>query len=212
MCQQRPIQIHLCISIHSLLAEGDAIARIGNIIGPNFNPLPPRGGRRPRHSLHGRIIFYFNPLPPRGGRRPRPRSKPPWQAISIHSLLAEGDNPYSTSQAGATYFNPLPPRGGRRPTACLGGCKPRFQSTPSSRRETFFLASNLRSCFISIHSLLAEGDVPVSSRRSSSGYFNPLPPRGGRRFYCNISPGGNVFQSTPSSRRETPQIYFRKTS
>ena len=33
---------------------------------------------------------------------------------------------------------------------------------------------------ISIHSLLAEGDLPCRNRHAKQRYFNPLPPRGGR--------------------------------
>ena len=34
------------ISIHSLLAEGDPALSLLFCDSPNFNPLPPRGGRR----------------------------------------------------------------------------------------------------------------------------------------------------------------------
>ena len=78
---------------------------------------------------------------------------------------------------------------------------------------------------ISIHSLLAEGDWPspvrphtithfnplpprggrpasFTSRRAIS-HFNPLPPRGGRRRAVVLYSRRDIFQSTPSSRRET---------
>ena len=245
--------------------------------GADFNPLPPRGGRRvwrgvavwdkifqstpssrretwrPRRLRRG--CHNFNPLPPRGGRRPSTRKIKKWREISIHSLLAEGDSP-----------------------ACLMVVIiDVFQSTPSSRRETngpqgaFFsrrisihsllaegddppYASGGMSMAISIHSLLAEGDnnwaesaarqwlfqsTPSSRREtcsiaagSSCGiYFNPLPPRGGRRvpaitaaFSMDISihsllaegdawwrrhaRGRHLFQSTPSSRRETTNLFL----
>ena len=57
----------------------------------------------------------------------------------------------------------------------------RFQSTPSARRAT---------------SLVSDRLTPVS-------YFNPRPPRGGRRGSSPAMDGPLVFQSTPSARRAT---------
>ena len=56
------------------------------------------------------------------------------------------------------YFNPLPPRGGRLRSPCTPTGKRDFNPLPPRGGRHFFLASNLRSCFISTHSLLAEGD------------------------------------------------------
>ena len=56
-----------------------------------------------------------------------------------------------------------------------------FQSTPSSRRETPWGDPNSETKEISIHSLLAEGDYAFRQRLYLPVYFNPLPPRGGRR-------------------------------
>ena len=79
------------------------------------------------------------------------------------------------------YFNPLPPRGGRHDKIVYLTAGGRFQSTPSSRRETLARSADRAEREISIHSLLAEGD-----------YFTPL-----------IEAAEKEFQSTPSSRRET---------
>ena len=57
----------------------------------HFNPLPPRGGRLRKH-VRAHQHCHFNPLPPRGGRRALCHARPLRGAISIHSLLAEGDN------------------------------------------------------------------------------------------------------------------------
>ena len=123
--------------------------------------------------------------------------------ISIHSLLAEGD----IDNAGALKdlnisIHSLLAEGDRM------GC-------------SFFIPES-----ISIHSLLAEGDRSPHRIPSFPSYFNPLPPRRGRpgpggagghghsisihsllaegdiAFCCALS-GIFVFQSTPSSQRET---------
>ena len=58
----------------------------------------------------------------------------------------------------------------------------KFQSTPSARRATDKDRRTLETIFISIHALREEGDrTGLCCRRPTSGYFNPRPPRGGRR-------------------------------
>ena len=151
------------ISIHSLLAEGDRRRNHHRRRAENFNPLPPRGGRLGDivveqaaliisiHSLlaEGDLIARHNPRTPgisihsllaegdhrRGARQPR------CYKISIHSLLAEGDLSTRSTQATLENFNPLPPRGGRRRQYAMRDTVAKFQSTPSSRRETLFMPS-----------------------------------------------------------------------
>ncbi len=123
------------ISIHSLLAEGDVRLQGFRPVGADFNPLPPRGGR-PFPSRLSLVRTHFNPLPPRGGRRMRP-----------------------AAPSFGQYFNPLPPRGGRHDKIVYVTAGGRFQSTPSSRRETLARSADRAEREISIHSLLAEGDV-----------------------------------------------------
>ena len=123
----------------------------------DFNPLPPRGGRPLRRHLR-RLSVHFNPLPPRGGRP---------ELIRLDCLRV--------------HFNPLPPRGGRPPAGTRWPGIILFQSTPSSRRETRLPHARQRMKNISIHSLLAEGDPSPLPPLKTDVYFNPLPPRGGRR-------------------------------
>ena len=124
--------------------------------------------------------------------------------ISIHSLHTEGDTAFLGRWNGAGHFNPLPPHGGRP-----GLYKTvRFQksiSIHSLHTEGDFLelmgglteeisihslhtegdantfAERSETQKISIHSLHTEGDIAVLSNVLESGYFNPLPPHGGRR-------------------------------
>ena len=169
------------ISIHSLLAEGDGRRRSRSRPGRHFNPLPPRGGRPWQHrrnhvaadiSIHSLLAegdlgikavkaigVYFNPLPPRGGRPWQHRRNHVAADISIHSLLAEGDvhiDPTLT-YAELISIHSLLAEG----DFCAARCSRksvRFQSTPSSRRETAATLAATEAATISIHSLLAEGD------------------------------------------------------
>ena len=125
----------------------------------DFNPRPPRGGRRIFHYLQKLHPCNFNPRPPRGGRPHTPKSLT-WN----------------------TNFNPRPPRGGRPPVKRLNflrfyisihapreggdqqtilrqGLDYTFQSTPPARGAT------KRFCTVF---------GPIRD-------FNPRPPRGGRR-------------------------------
>ena len=80
-----------------------------------------------------------------------------------------------------------------------------FQSTPSSRRATWEAWKAEQAAKISIHALLAEGDTILTRERfGKTSYFNPRPPRGGRRsMWMPWRKNQNLFQSTPSSRRAT---------
>ena len=131
----------------------------------------------------------------------------------------------------ATYlcgerFNSRPPRGGRHRA---GGCTCpmiQFQSTPSARRATPFLAKHIANrrdfnprpprgerrkrtlqevaqyIFQSTPSA-RRATTPTRIPASTHTYFNPRPPRGGRPFQCSHRMRSGQFQSTPSARRAT---------
>ena len=65
-----------------------------------------------------------------------------------------------------------------------------FQSTPSARRAT-----------------------PVhAADTADSSYFNPRPPRGGRRLPTSMALHAGIFQSTPSARRATAKAAKKSTT
>ena len=145
------------------------------------------------HSLHtegdlaksGTALFqrYFNPLPPHGGRHNNRRGE-------LYVL----------------YFNPLPPHGGRRISQSLSMDTRLFQSTPSTRRETISAYEFSVLPCISIHSLHTEGDITALIVVGVCLNFNPLPPHGGRHYVLLLLAYATIFQSTPSTRRETAEI------
>ena len=191
------------VSILSLLAEGDAYNNEQYHRVWRFNPLPPCGGRPARCGAY-RIRWRFQSSPSLRRETGERREGGHETGVSILSLLAEGD------------------------AACASDTTiPRmFQSSPSLRRETPDRARPGAIRPVSILSLLAEGDArrrlvhkpqkPVSIlsllaegddtphiRRPSHGRFNPLPPCGGRHAAERIVFHTEVFQSSPSLRRET---------
>ncbi len=80
----------------------------------NFNPRPPRGGRRVVPVTLRPAFTYFNPRPPRGGRRaPTCTARRAKRFQSTPSARRATYNP-SVPALISGYFNPRPPRGGRR--------------------------------------------------------------------------------------------------
>ena len=192
----------------------------------HFNPLPPHGGRpimalpvlgltpfqstpstrRETSSGNNQTCpsAYFNPLPPHGGRRtdgicnnsctPSFQSTPSTRRETVVAFLGKDV---------IRNFNPLPPHGGRRYAMVSGANSSSFQSTPSTRRETGKLLTKAAASIISIHSLHTEGDMCRLPWLMYRWHFNPLPPHGGRQSLIIIFSNLKIFQSTPSTRRET---------
>ena len=171
-------------------------------VSSDFNPLPPRGGRRGKSSV-SYTPDYFNPLPPRGGRPNGLRLGAVAEDISTHSLLAEGDLETVHKLTDTIKFQPTP--SSRRETIKTQwrGKVKTFQPTPSSRRETRQKPRRGE----------AAGFQPTPSSRRETGCsrqserkkkFQPTP--SSRRETLQVTPGTGmtVFQPTPSSRRETP--------
>ena len=167
-----------------------------------FNPLPPRGGR-PEGRAFARPSVYFNPLPPRGGRRsPSTRTKTTSAFQSTPSSRRETRGIRSAPPS-PSDFNPLPPRGGRPGQLRRRGCAHDFNPLPPRGGRLVFTVGDNALPDISIHSLLAEGDSVTLPSLVRLPYFNPLPPRGGRHRQTMSRLSATIFQSTPSSRRET---------
>ena len=123
----------------------------------------------------------FNPRPPRGGR-------PPFQ----------GDH------GGSGYhFNPRPPRGGRRHVSASVRGDVTFQSTPPARGATAKLDEMEAYYNISIHAPREGGDAISRNKSTKAAYFNPRPPRGGRRNSSKNIAVVSLFQSTPPARGAT---------
>ena len=104
--------------------------------------------------------------------------------ISIHALLAESDNSFSTSFLGSPYFYPRSPCGER----------------PRIRRD------GTRTYEISIHALLAESDGTSTGVLKNGKHFYPRSPCGERPSACPLAELQLRFLSTLSLRRATGGI------
>ena len=93
-----------------------------------------------------RLPINFNPRPPRGGRRGITDYASLSYAISIHAPREGGDNSLSTL-GGKTIISIHAPReGGDGRHICSAGWYSRFQSTPPARGATWMLFSSVAAC------------------------------------------------------------------
>ena len=67
----------------------------------------------------------------------------------------------------------------------------------------------LKECGISIHAPREGGDAGRPAGSSADRYFNPRPPRGGRRLEQTAEGREYLFQSTPPARGATPMLTSR---
>ena len=154
----------------------------------DFNPRPPRGGRRRQFFLILAAV-HFNPRPPRGGR--------PFCCFCSDFQI---DSFQSTPPArGATVqpqedhevhgnFNPRPPRGGRLRDSMRCEFCDIFQSTPPARGATSILRSLTILCSL----------------------FQSTPPARGATLPHILSPIIKLFQSTPPARGATNMDHYDK--
>ena len=121
---------------------------------------------------------------------------------STPSTRRETVTPFS-SVSSLLDFNPLPPHGGRLCVVLVFPPDCTFQSTPSTRRETVQpILHWVRQ--VNFNPLPPHGGRLLANRNLVAFYhFNPLPPHGGRQYQIMFRYRQLLFQSTPSTRRET---------
>ena len=146
------------ISIHALREEGDGSPLCRPRFVGNFNPRPPRGGRRTTSgfksttsliSIHAlreegdqlsgpvMLLPYQFQSTPSARRATRCPGLPPHRLpISIHALREEGDAQTAQQGSRTTIFQSTPSARRATRAACLRRRKQTFQSTPSARRAT----------------------------------------------------------------------------
>ena len=169
----------------------------------NFNPRPPRGGRRAEGSHHQPRAGISIHAPREGGDGIFGIKAELAVVISIHAPREGGDSLVSDRLTPVSYFNPRPPRGGRHEPRVQLSDSDLFQSTPPARGATDLVVFQTALTQISIHAPREGGDLAMSvgfiparifqSTPPARGAtwpprrpprirsdFNPRPPRGGR--------------------------------
>ena len=169
------------ISIHAPREGGDPLGRYTTSTPQrNFNPRPPRGGRRWTET-GGCTISGFQSTPPARGATGLDICALHAALISIHAPREGGDFTALSTNFVFLHFNPRPPRGGRQ----MGDW-----------RMVSYVHFNPR--------------PPRGGRRAVGAgrnwrpdYFNPRPPRGGRLHGLVYKLRLLAFQSTPPARGAT---------
>ena len=192
----------------------------------DFNPRPPRGGRRLRR--RGCLTpSNFNPRPPRGGRRCNGTPNRGVMWISIHAPREGGDINQIIQQSKTLISIHAPREGGDLPRFAEGMTQLVFQSTPpAGGGATPDRGTEAAGTGISIHAPREGGDGGVVrveirevisihapreggdsrhllSKPSPTRHFNPRPPRGGRPAAEIRRVQDWIFQSTPPARGAT---------
>ena len=126
---------HIPISIHAPREGGDRQQERPTARHWNFNPRPPRRGRRlwSYYPAKGR---KFQSTPPAKGATIPHRRISQRREISIHAPREGGDFSSLSAHARLMYFNPRPPRRGRLLKIFQALKDSRFQSTPPAKGAT----------------------------------------------------------------------------
>ena len=168
-----------------------------------FQSTPSEGRATGTNGIYGVLGTNFNPRPPRGGRLYHLLDRPTIGDISIHALRGEGDIvPLCFSWQSRISIHALRGEGDTFPSLVLGAA---LISIHALRGEGDWLIDTLRrrglisihalrgegdvsslrlktSLSISIHALRGEGDAVFFIVPFSCPNFNPRPPRGGRHW------------------------------
>ena len=152
-----------------------------NDLYADFNPRPPRGGRRHNHFVARHGDHNFNPRPPRGGRPVDDILDEFVQVISIHAPREGGD----------------PPPDGR--------CRRPGISIHAPREGGDVLQAHLLQVVrqISIHAPREGGDLFRFSHKTIHCQFQSTPPARGATLSRACCFCASVFQSTPPARGAT---------
>ena len=168
------------ISIHALREEGDCFCCCHHLVVLVFQSTPSARRATSSSSTDKHPQHNFNPRPPRGGRRSLAFRPSRYSIFQSTPSARRATVPWPSGPRGTRYFNPRPPRGGRPMCGVSRSQTQQFQSTPSARRATDGVLVGRGRRAISIHALREEGDSSFPSALEPLKYFNPRPPRGGR--------------------------------
>ena len=154
--------------------------------GMNFNPRPPRGGRR-WIAIPLRPSYMISIHAPREGGDSGGRSGRGWRGVFQSTPPARGATQATRpNHKPQKDFNPRPPRGGRPALLSSTSTGSPFQSTPPARGATLCVAFTVRIASLFQSTPPARGATPIPGRKS---------------------PCLTIFQSTPPARGATSRFF-----
>ena len=132
----------------------------------------------------------------------------PWEAISIHALLAESDGQTGGYRTARMSF--LSTLSLRRATNTLRGlrrCTANFYPRSPCGERPWKMWRNVWELAISIHALLAESDWTAPCSPGGCGYFYPRSPCGERRYASAFPQSMQYFYPrSPCGERRVRQV------
>ena len=145
----------------------------------DFNPRPPRGGRR-NYPLKKPVRLQFQSTPPARGATRTSYSSTAFRIISIHAPREGGDLAGHLQAVFVCLFQSTPPARGATSRSMVWPTVVLFQSTPPARGAT--AVSPVPSARVKFQSTPpARGATAhILRSRCPTAHFNPRPPRGGR--------------------------------
>ena len=170
--------------------------------GYYFNPRPPRGGRL-KIDREVPVVVPFQSSPPARGATRIQREKFSPEVISILAPREGGDVIVEADKSKGIGFQSSPPARGATLAPIYSESTSRFQSSPPARGATRKLVCKFDIVVISILAPREGGDMYWMPCPWRTGYFNPRPPRGGRRRKDGRGGSLNGFQSSPPARGAT---------
>ena len=106
------------------------------------------------------------------------------------------------------HFNPRPPRGGRHEDPDGGDTDGEEISIHAPREGGDLMNVSADDMFVIFQSTPPARGATTTTRPLGATwkYFNPRPPRGGRRAFNSVLEGYLIFQSTPPARGATSLV------
>ena len=172
------LTLELAISIHAPREGGDLV-ELKPIVAVGISIHAPREGGDCHMGRRASHAEDFNPRPPRGGRRIHPididrirqfQSTPPARGATPSSVLG---------LCFGCYFNPRPPRGGRQHWCDNGTGHDYFNPRPPRGGRPLSSNPHLSTWFISIHAPREGGDKSARAILPPSLIFQSTPPARG---------------------------------
>ena len=202
------------ISIHAPREGGDCAHELRRWFDGEFQSTPPaRGATLYLHLIVEPVAISIH-APREGGDVRPPPAAPHRRSISIHAPREGGDGIEHLGKSQHHHFNPRPPRGGRLVVLGVpvfhGGISihaPREGGDDSACR-----GGRCDPAGISIHAPREGGDSRSSAKCSPPLYFNPRPPRGGRRgAACDAVAPSPISIHAPREGGDPPHRRGRRT-
>ena len=153
----------------------------------DFNPRPPRGGRRRFQNCCG-TFFLFQSTPPARGATLSHLLQTVFGHISIHAPREGGDDGLKSLPGKFKISIHAPREGGDDKVYVPAASGIISIHAPREGGDLWSASYESKKYQISIHAPREGGDTSRITKQTIQSNFNPRPPRGGRQQRCTVLP------------------------